>query len=170
MKKIILLAATALTIAACGNSNTPKQEANPTDSSNINNDTSSQASTYGATITEDGAIALSDLKAAMGEKKELNTKITGEVEAVCQKKGCWMNIKGTNGEIMRVTFKDYKFFMPMDCSGKTAIVEGIAKIEETSIADLKEFAKDDKQSKEEIAAIKEPKVELVFEASGVILK
>ncbi len=60
--------------------------------------------------------------------------------------------------------------MPMDCSGKTAIVEGVAKIDITSIADLKEFAKDDKQSKEQIAAIKEPKKELVFEASGVILK
>jgi hypothetical protein len=60
--------------------------------------------------------------------------------------------------------------MPMDCSGKTAIVDGVAKIEVTSIADLKEFAKDDNQSKEEIAAIKEPKLELVFEANGVILK
>jgi hypothetical protein len=60
--------------------------------------------------------------------------------------------------------------MPMDCSGKTAIVDGVAKIEVTSIADLKEFAKDDNQTKEEIAAIKEPKSELVFEASGVILK
>ena len=79
----------------------------------------------------------------MGDKKELTTKVSGEVEAVCQKKGCWMNIKNANGESMRVTFKDYAFFMPMDCAGKTAIVEGVAKIEETSIADLKEYAKDD---------------------------
>lgn len=169
MKKILLVSAVTLTIFSCGNGNTPKQEGTPADSTQTT-DSAAQASYYGAKITADSAIALSELKTAMGDKKELAIKLTGEVEAVCQKKGCWMNIKGTNGESMRVTFKDYAFFMPMDCSGKTAIVDGVAKIEVTSVADLKEFAKDDNQSKEEIDAIKEPKQELVFEASGVILK
>lgn len=170
MKKIILSATILFAIISCGNNNSPKQESDSVDSTQNSADTLTQATNYGAVITEEGAIALSDLKATMGDKKEISTKLVGEVEAVCQKKGCWMNIKGANGESMRVTFKDYAFFMPMDCSGKTAIVEGIAKIEETSIADLKEYAKDDNQSKEAIAAIKEPKKELVFEASGVILK
>ena len=38
------------------------------------------------------------------------------------------------------------------------------------IADLKEYAKDDGKGESEIAAITAPKKELVFEASGVILK
>lgn len=170
MKKIILCAAVALTVIACGNGNTPKQETTPTDTTKTAADTTAQAQYFGAKITEDGAIALADLKGAMGDKKELNVKVSGEVDAVCQKKGCWMEIKNAAGDVVRVTFKDYAFFMPMDCAGKTAIVEGVAKIEETSVADLKEYAKDDNQSKEAIAAIKEPKKELVFEASGVILK
>lgn len=170
MKKIILCAAVALTVIACGNGNTPKQETTPADTTKTATDTIAQAQYFGAKITEDGAIALADLKGAMGDKKELNVKVSGEVDAVCQKKGCWMEIKNAAGDVVRVTFKDYAFFMPMDCAGKTAIVEGVAKIEETSVADLKEYAKDDNQSKEAIAAIKEPKKELVFEASGVILK
>ncbi len=170
MKKIILCAAVALTVIACGNGNTPKQETTPEDTTKTATDTTAQAQYFGAKITEDGAIALADLKGAMGDKKELNVKVSGEVDAVCQKKGCWMEIKNAAGDVVRVTFKDYAFFMPMDCAGKTAIVEGVAKIEETSVADLKEYAKDDNQSKEAIAAIKEPKKELVFEASGVILK
>ncbi|MES2728446.1 MAG: DUF4920 domain-containing protein [Bacteroidota bacterium] len=170
MKKIILSSAIVLALFSCGNNNTPKQETKPTDSTEVKGDSTAQAQYFGDKITEDGAIALADLKTAMGDKKELNTKVTGEVEAVCQKKGCWMNIKNAAGESMRVTFKNYEFFMPMDCAGKTAIVEGVAKIEETSIADLKEYAKDDNQSKEAIAAIKEPKKELVFEANGVILR
>jgi hypothetical protein len=170
MKKIFLFATVALVMASCGNNEAPKQETPAADTTKTEVDTTAQAQYFGAKISEDGAIALADLKGAMGEKKELNTKLVGEVEAVCQKKGCWMNIKNAEGESIRVTFKDYAFFMPMDCSGKTAIVEGVAKIEETSIADLKEYAKDDNQSKEAIAAIKEPKRELVFEASGVILK
>jgi hypothetical protein len=60
--------------------------------------------------------------------------------------------------------------MPKDAAGRTAIISGIAKVEETSIADLQEYAKDAGKSKEEIAAITEPKQELAFEASGVILK
>jgi hypothetical protein len=167
MKRIILLASISVTIFSCGG-NGSNENKNTTDSTQTSTDSMATAY-FGEKITADSAIDLSELKAAMGEKTELNIKLSGEVEAVCQKKGCWMNIKGKNGESMRVTFKDYAFFMPMDCSGKNAIVQGVAKIEETSIADLKEYAKDDEQTKEQIAAIKEPKRELVFEASGVIL-
>jgi hypothetical protein len=60
--------------------------------------------------------------------------------------------------------------MPKDASGRTAIIQGVAKVEETSIADLKEYAKDAGSSQKEIDAIKETKKELVFEANGVILK
>ena len=121
-------------------------------------------------ITPDSAKPVTELKAMLGDKKELKVKLTGDVEAVCQKKGCWMNLKNANGEKLRVTFKDYKFFVPKDCAGKTAVVEGVASVEETSVAELQEFAKDAGKSKEEIAAIKAPKKELVFEASGVILR
>jgi hypothetical protein len=81
-----------------------------------------------------------------------------------------MELKNADGTTMRVTFKDYAFFMPKDASGRIAIVDGMAKVEETSVADLREYAKDDGKSKEEIEAINQPETELVFEASGVILK
>jgi hypothetical protein len=128
------------------------------------------AQSFGSKITDKGAVSLSEMKKKMGSKKEMTTKVSAKIEDVCQKKGCWMNLVDDKGNKVRVTFKDYAFFMPKDAAGKTAIVEGIAMIDETSIADLKEFAKDDNQTKEAIAAIKEPKSELVFEASGVILK
>lgn len=49
--------------------------------------------------------------------------IEATVGAVCPKKGCWMNL----GEpaAMHVTFKDYGFFVPLDATGRTAIVEGV---------------------------------------------
>jgi hypothetical protein len=49
-------------------------------------------------------------------------------------------------------------------------MDGIAKVEITSIADLKEYAKDAGEDKAALDAITEPKKELVFEANGVILK
>jgi hypothetical protein len=134
------------------------------------NKAQAQGQNYGAKITAEGARPVSDLKKLMGNKTEMNVKLQGTVESVCQKKGCWMDLKGADGKSIHVTFKDYAFFMPKDASGKQAIIDGVAKVEETSVADLKEYAKDAGKSQKEIDAIKEPKRELVFEASGVILK
>lgn len=169
MKKIVLATMIAAVVTACNNGSENKQQPTPADSSQVLSDSAS-VMYFGEKITEEGAITMNELGTQMGDKKEMELKVTGEVEKVCQKKGCWMNIKNENGEAMRVTFKDYGFFMPKDCSGKTAIMQGVARVEETSVDMLKEYARDAKKTKEEVDAIKEPKRELVFEASGVILK
>lgn len=171
MKKILVAASIAVVFASCGGAG--NKTAPAADSSQVapSADTSSASALYfGDKITDEGAISITDLKTQMGDKKEMKVKLSGTIEAVCQKKGCWMELTNAEAEPLRVTFKDYAFFMPKDASGKTAIIEGIAKVEETSVADLQEYAKDAGKSKEEVAAIKEPKKELAFEASGVILK
>jgi hypothetical protein len=71
---------------------------------------------------------------------------------------------------MFVQFKDYGFFMPKDLPGKEVVMKGKAYIEETSVEDLKHFAEDEGLSAEEIAKITEPKKELKFMASGVMIK
>ncbi len=166
MKKLLSLAVAALFIFSCN------EASKTTDTKAAANENASGTSPqfFGEKITAEGAKPTDSLKAMMGSDSSLNCKLSGKVDAVCQKKGCWMELKNTDGTTMRVTFKDYGFFMPKDCAGKTAIVEGTAKIEVTSVADLQEYAKDDGESKEAIAAIKEPKSELVFEAKGVILQ
>jgi len=170
MKKMFLVASCATLLFACGGN--ANQQAPVADSlqtaPNANAETT--ASFYGEKITEDSAVAIGELTALMGDKTEMPIKITGEISDVCQKKGCWMEIKNPNGEAVRVTFKDYGFFMPKDAAGRTAIMDGIAKVEITSIADLKEYAKDAGEDKAALDAITEPKKELVFEANGVILK
>jgi hypothetical protein len=167
MKKVLYLALASFAFA-CGQNNT--QTTTTADSIATVEQTTSKAESYGDAITADSAITIEEMKTLMGDKKELAVKVTAPVDAVCQKKGCWMELKAADGTTMRVTFKDYGFFVPKDCSGKTATVLGMAKVEETSIADLKEYAKDDGQSEAEVAAITAPKKELVFEASGVILQ
>ena len=107
----------------------------------------------------------------MGNSKVENTnvKVEGEVESVCQAAGCWMKIKLADGKTMRVTFKDYGFFVPKDISGKKVIFEGTPSIKTTSVAELKHYAEDAGKSKEEIAKINEPKTELSFVANGVLV-
>ncbi len=74
----------------------------------------------------------------------------------CQKSGCWMDLDVGNDEVIKVTFKDYAFFIPLDSEGKTALVEGFAKRELIPVDILQHYAEDEGKSKEEIDAITEP--------------
>jgi Domain of unknown function (DUF4920) len=125
---------------------------------------------FGKKIEETNAIPAEQLPATIGDKTTLNTKITGTVESVCQVKGCWMKVVTTDGQTMRVSFKDYGFFVPKDIAGKTVVFEGEAKVKTTSVAELRHYAEDAKKPKAEIMKITEPKRELTFVADGVIVK
>jgi len=109
------------------------------------------------------------MEATMGDNKIVDMKIEGKVADVCKKKGCWMTLEMPGGEPMRVTFKDYAFFMPMDIVGKKVVLEGIAKKQIISVETLRHYAEDAHKSAEEVAKITEPKKELAFEAKGVVI-
>ena len=64
---------------------------------------------FGKEINDKKAIEASVLPTKMGDKTEMQAKVSGTVESVCQVKGCWMKVKLDNGETMRVMFKDYGF-------------------------------------------------------------
>jgi hypothetical protein len=125
---------------------------------------------FGKQIDDKKAIAATALPAKMGDKAEMQAKVTGTVESVCQVKGCWMKVNLDNGETMRVMFKDYAFFVPKDIAGKTVVFEGEVKKTTVPVEHLKHYAQDAGKSKEEIAQITEPKDELTFIADGVIVK
>lgn len=97
------------------------------------------------------------------------TVLQGEVNAVCQAKGCWMTIAAGDEEEMMVKFKDYGFFMPKDISGREVIMHGIAYYEVTPVDELRHYAEDAGEPADKIAMITEPKRELKFLADGVQL-
>lgn len=125
---------------------------------------------YGDTITVDGAIPASELITTVGSAPSMNLKVEGKIESCCQKKGCWTEVFVNDSETVHVTFKDYAFFVPKDAAGKVIIMEGVAKYDTTNVEMLKHLAEDAGKSKEEIEKITEPEFELVFEASGVIIR
>lgn len=124
---------------------------------------------YGETISADGAIDVKKLPGMVKEGEKLNVKVTGTVQSVCQKKGCWMKMDMGDGNTMMVHFKDYGFFVPKDCNGKQLTMEGVAFIEVTPVDQLRHYAEDAGKSKAEIEKIVDPEKELTFEASGVLL-
>ncbi|UBM59367.1 DUF4920 domain-containing protein [Marinilongibacter aquaticus] len=102
--------------------------------------------------------------------EKASVEVKGTVEAVCPVKGCWMKLKLDNGQTMRVTFKDYGFFVPKDMpSGTSVIIKGKPEIQVTSVKELKHYAQDAGKSKSEIAAINRPLEELTFVADGVLV-
>ena len=96
--------------------------------------------------------------------------IMGEIKEVCTNKGCWFTMDLPNGESMRVTFKDYGFFVPTNSQGFPILLKGVATMTETDVDTQRHFAEDQGKSKEEIEMINEPKREITFEATGVIIK
>ncbi len=125
---------------------------------------------FGDTITLDGAVPADQLMSKINGKDSLKIKLTGKVEEVCQKKGCWMTMNIGGDKTMQIRFKDYGFFVPKNAPGKVATIEGVVFTDTTSVAQLKHYAEDGGKSKEEIAKITKPEVSLSFEAHGVIIK
>jgi len=126
---------------------------------------------FGDPIDAEGAIEYEALLQQLHGKDSLDVKVAGTVEAVCKKKGCWMNIVSSDeaDPMLFVKFKDYGFFVPKDIAGRRVIMEGKAYREVTPVDELKHMAEDAGKSKEEIDAITEPKEELKFMATGVLL-
>lgn len=125
---------------------------------------------YGETITASGAITPSEMMSRLEKADTINVKVHAEITATCAMKGCWMNLKLESGEEMRVTFKDYAFFVPKEgMSGNKAVIEGMVSRTMTDVATLKHFAEDAGKPQIEIDAITAPKKEYTFEATGVII-
>ncbi|MGV3540216.1 MAG: DUF4920 domain-containing protein, partial [Rufibacter sp.] len=71
---------------------------------------------------------------------------------------------------MRVSYKDYGFFLPAQVKGKLVVFEGVAFHDTVSVEDQRHFAEDAGKSEAEIATITQPKPVISFVASGVTVK
>ncbi len=129
-----------------------------------------KAQTFGESIKKKNAIDAKELPKLMEGKEKESFKITGKINEVCQVKGCWLTVDLGDGKSMRMSFKNYGFFVPKDAGGKTFYAEGEAKFKTTSVEMLRHYAEDAGKSKAEIDAITTPKKELVFVAKGVIVE
>ncbi|MBX7101947.1 MAG: DUF4920 domain-containing protein [Myxococcaceae bacterium] len=68
--------------------------------------------------------------------------LKGTVRKACERKGCWMELAtaaDAKGPGVRVTFKDYGFFVPLDSAGRKAQVEGQVKVAELSDETAKHY-------------------------------
>jgi Domain of unknown function (DUF4920) len=132
--------------------------------------TSGDGKNFGEKFDTKGALTYDQAYKKLGVGEKLETKVMGTVESVCQAKGCWMTVQSAEGrDPLFVKFKNYGFFMPKDLSGQKVVMNGIIFKESTSVEMLQHLAEDAGKTQAEIEAIKSPKEEMKFTASGVVV-
>ncbi len=123
---------------------------------------------FGADVPDETPMTLAALLADANRHKNTHVVVEGVVHEVCVKKGCWMTLEN-DGRTVRVRFKDYKFFVPKDCTGKTVRMHAWFETKELSVAEVQHYLEDAGRH-EEAAQVTEPQVEYSLYASGVRLR
>lgn len=149
------LATTSLMYAGSSQATTPSSSVQRTE----------KMASYGAGVKSKSYMPLA--QAVVDKKFNTTVALTATVAEVCQVKGCWMILVDGDTKV-RVTFKDYGFFMPKNLAGAKVVVEGVLSEEVLSEKDARHYAEDAGKSKAEIANIKGDQRELGFEATGVL--
>lgn len=119
----------------------------------------------GVALSADPAKPLSEIVKAAAGLDGKPVKLTGRVESVCQRKGCWMELHGdAPDERVRITARDYGFFVPQVAIGKTATVEGVLSVKTLSPEEIEHLAK------ESPSGVKPSEKEIAIVASGLELR
>lgn len=123
----------------------------------------------GAAISKDAkAIPLADVLAKPDAYSKNAVLVEGVIEASCTRQGCWMQLAPAKGEqSVRVTFKDYGFFIPLEAKGMKARAEGVTVVKELSKSEVEHLESEGAKitHKEDGTA-----VEVSFVANGVELR
>ena len=115
---------------------------------------------FGATFA---LIANQPLSKSLTTKPETAIQVTGTIDKVCKKKGCWMVLKDGESQA-RVLMKNYGFTVPLDCDGKQAAVEGTIKTRVFTEGQVKHLAEDGGEDPSKVTGTR---TEYVITASGI---
>jgi hypothetical protein len=132
--------------------------------------TSSPTGNFGNEFSADNTIPATGVANLFTGSDTAAITISGNITASCKHSGCWMDLDMGNGETIHVTFKDEAFTIPLDAAGKNAVAEGIAIRELIPVETLKNYAREDGKSDEEVAAITQPVYAYEFVANGVLIE
>lgn len=120
---------------------------------------------FGAAFTDAKVVALGEVIANVGKYADKPIKVEGEIKDVCQSKGCWLVV--TDGErAMRVTFKDYGYFVPKESFGKKVVLEGLV-VKKTISEDHARHLAEESKEKVDPSTIKGPQEIITMVATGV---
>src|SRR6056297_1113805 len=92
-------------------------------------------------VSAESAMPLGDLVAAGEEYLGREITLTTRVAKVCRKKGCFF-IARDGDAVARITFRDYRFFIPTDSAGKEVLLNGTFERRKITEAQARHYRKD----------------------------
>ncbi len=129
-----------------------------------------KAERFGAALSEAAPMTLASVLASPKDHAGKTVKVSGRVSGVCQKKGCWMTLvppDKTDATPVRISFKDYGFFVPMSIMGKQVLAEGVFEVKVLPQAQAQHFADDAVKPGEKPQKIVGDQQTLALVATGV---
>lgn len=97
---------------------------------------------FGAPLNESiPMVALDELASDGGKYVGRSVRVAARVAEVCQKKGCFF-IAQEGSSVVRISFKDYGFFVPTDISGKRVTFTGEVVARELTVEEATHYAED----------------------------
>lgn len=121
---------------------------------------------FGEAFTLTDSVPVDDVMTRPDEFNGKTVRVAANITKVCKKKGCWFVMAGdkADGAYIRVTMKDYGFFVPVDADGRKAVVEGVFKKVDVPEAARKHLAED---GKEDPTKVQGSAVELTLVATAI---
>lgn len=95
------------------------------------------ARTFGTAPDETRPLTALDAIVAEPERfRDRVVRTEGTIAQVCQRMGCWMELRPGSGEgpAVRVPMAGHSFFLPRDVAGRRAMIEGRVELRELSPA------------------------------------
>ena len=160
----------ALAFVACSNQATPTTDTKAAaPATEVKPEAKANANTFGKPFEKKDVVALSSVAKDAAPFLNKTIQLEGKVSAVCQNKGCWMEMTDADTKTKVRIFVDksssgYSFTVPKDCSGKTITAEGTLSSIEVPQAEAAHLAEEAGQP-----APTGPVQELRLTATGVVI-
>lgn len=130
--------------------------------------------TLGAGVKLQQSVSIDELLADPMKHQGKTVRVEGMITDVCPKRGCWMNLAGTQaGQKLKFKVVDGEMVFPMESKGKWAVAEGVVAARELTIEETKQQA--EYEAKEygipyDEASITKPKVSVRIDGTGAVIR
>lgn len=105
-------------------------------------DETAGAKVYGALQGDDRVTPLSHITSDPESYRGQRVRTEGEIQRVCQKRGCWLELADSSGARAFVPMAGHSFTVPMDSVGQRALIEGTVQLRERSQAEVEHLKSD----------------------------
>lgn len=100
---------------------------------------------YGEDLSDAAITPLAQITASPQEFAGQTIKTEGEITQVCQRMGCWMEMRAEGATPVRVPMAGHSFFLPKEASGRHCTIEGEVVLRELTDAEREHLASEGAQ-------------------------